>query len=54
MQLEMEAGERIWTENSYKYRPESIAGLLAGSGFETRDQWIDEADGFMLTLAAAR
>jgi dimethylhistidine N-methyltransferase len=51
--FEMRAEEIIWTESSYKYRPESIAALLESAGFRCAAQWIDKDDGFALTLASA-
>ena len=51
--FEMEAGETIWTESSYKYRPQEIASILEHSGFEVSTQWIDAVDRFALTLAEA-
>ncbi len=47
-------GESIWTESSYKYRPDDIARLLVRTGFGATGQWIDRDAGFALTLAAAR
>ena len=49
----MRAGETIWTESSYKYRPAEIAERLRRAGFAVREPWIDEADRFALTLAVA-
>lgn len=48
----MEPGERIWTESSYKYRPDDLVHLLEPA-FRVTKQWIDEADRFALTLADA-
>ena len=48
-----EEGESIWTESSYKYTPSGIARSLERAGFSQVEQWIDEADGFALTLAEA-
>jgi dimethylhistidine N-methyltransferase len=45
------AGERIHTENSYKYTPEGIASLLEQSGFRVECTWTDERDWFALVLA---
>ena len=53
MELTLRAGERIWTESSYKYRPDDVSRLARKAGFRTTMQWIDEQDAFMLTLAAA-
>jgi L-histidine Nalpha-methyltransferase len=49
----MEPGETIWTESSYKYRPQDIVSMLERSGFGVRAQWIDAVDRFALTLAEA-
>ncbi len=49
----MEAGETIWTESSYKYRPADIVSMLERSGFGVRAQWIEAVDRFALTLAEA-
>ncbi len=51
--LVMEAGETIWTESSYKYRPPEIVAMLERSGFGVRSQWIEPVDRFALTLAEA-
>lgn len=45
-------GEHIWTESSYKYRRDEVAAGLTVAGFEVRDQWVDPAAQFSLTLAA--
>ena len=50
----IERGESIWTESSYKYTPAGIVASLERAGFGLAEQWIDEADGFALTLAEAR
>jgi L-histidine Nalpha-methyltransferase len=47
------AGERIWTESSYKYEPEQIVAMAADAGFALRSQWIDRDAKFALTLLAA-
>jgi L-histidine N-alpha-methyltransferase len=53
LNIALEAGETIWTESSYKYRAAEIVAMLAGAGFSAIDQWIDEPDGFALTLVDA-
>ena len=50
----IERGESIWTESSYKYTPAGIVALLERAGFGLVEQWIEEADGFALTLVEAR
>jgi L-histidine N-alpha-methyltransferase len=47
------AGERIWTESSYKYAPDGIVDMGAEAGFATREQWVDAESGFALTLLCA-
>jgi L-histidine Nalpha-methyltransferase len=46
-------GETIWTESSYKYRPDEIGLNLERAGFRLLKQWSDRLDGFALTLAEA-
>lgn len=53
IELELRAGEIIWTESSYKYHPGDVSGLLKGGGFRVTRQWVDRADGVALTLAEA-
>ncbi len=53
LDVTFEAGETIWTESSYKYRPDDVIAILERAGFRPKDQWIDEADGFALTLVVA-
>ena len=49
----MHEGDRIWTESSYKYRPDNMVGLLEHAGFRLAGQWIDQTDQFALTLVEA-
>lgn len=53
LSFSMEAGERIWTESSYKYRLDDIIGLLEPAGFRVSLQWVDTVDCFAVTLAEA-
>lgn len=53
MDFRIEAGEWIWTESSYKYDLDDLAGRLKSCGFRMAEQWVDQGDGFALTLAAA-
>jgi L-histidine Nalpha-methyltransferase len=50
----MSRGEPIWTESSYKYRPQDVIDLVERAGFRLASQWIDRDAGFALTLAQAR
>ena len=47
------AGERIHTENSYKYHPQAITGLLEQAGFQTVKLWTDPKQWFALVYARA-
>ena len=53
LEVAFDEGESIWTESSYKYKPESVVQMLERVGFARVDQWIDEANGFALTLVSA-
>lgn len=44
-------GERIHTENSYKYSPANFSALLADAGFATVDLWQDTARDFAVYYA---
>jgi dimethylhistidine N-methyltransferase len=44
-------GERIHTENSYKYRVEDFAALLAEAGFPRTRHWTDDRGWFAVILA---
>jgi dimethylhistidine N-methyltransferase len=44
-------GESIHTENSYKFTPESVAGMLERAGFAVRREWTDARRWFGVYLA---
>jgi dimethylhistidine N-methyltransferase len=44
-------GQRIHTESSYKYTPESFTHLLRSAGFEDVQMWMDERAWFMVCHA---
>ena len=46
-------GERIHTENSYKYRESAAVGLLEQSGFQATRVWTDPAGWFAVIHARA-
>jgi L-histidine N-alpha-methyltransferase len=50
LEFEIDEGESIWTESSYKYSPDTVVAILARAGFRPVDQWIDDESGFALTL----
>lgn len=47
------AGERIHTENSYKWRADDFAALLTSAGFSAVRRWTDERGWFAVFLAQA-
>ncbi len=49
--VEFAAGERIHTENSYKYTDAMIADILTRSGFELEETWTDAQRWFAVHLA---
>ena len=53
LEVDFAAGETIWTESSYKYRPEAVVLMLERAGFRQLEQWTDSVDGFALTLVEA-
>lgn len=51
--VDFAAGEGIWTESSYKYRPDEIIALAKASGFACESQLLDAAQGFALNCLVA-
>jgi L-histidine Nalpha-methyltransferase len=49
-----EAGESLWTENSYKYTVAGITALLRDAGLALSEMWVDTAAHFALLLLALR
>ena len=48
VQRRYDAGERIHTEDSYKYAPDDFEALLRRAGFRTVERWSDPAGDFAL------
>ena len=48
--VEFRKGETIWTESSYKFKPEELDELAAATGFDVRATWIDQEWPFAETL----
>ncbi|HKO66791.1 MAG TPA: L-histidine N(alpha)-methyltransferase, partial [Burkholderiaceae bacterium] len=46
-------GERIHTENSYKYTPESLRQILKRAGYAWAALYMDDDGGFAVALAGA-
>ena len=51
--IEMDEGDTIWTESSYKYEIEELATLLERAGFHSIERWVAAEARFALTLARA-
>ena len=49
----LQQGERIHTENSYKYTRENFVQLLQQAGFKAEATWSDEREWFMVCYARA-
>jgi L-histidine N-alpha-methyltransferase len=52
LEFEFEAGERIHTEDSYKYSIEEIEAVAAQAGLEVEHRYVDAAERFSLNLLA--
>ncbi len=50
---EFAQGQRIHTENSYKYRPQDFRAMLERAGFSRVEAWTDDRQWFALYHAAA-
>ncbi|MCA1585405.1 MAG: L-histidine N(alpha)-methyltransferase [Acidobacteria bacterium] len=50
LNVTFEAGERIWTESSYKYEPVAFEAMLQRAGFAPGRRWIDPRSRFLLSL----
>ena len=51
LDIDLDDGEAIWTESSYKYTAQGLAWHLVDAGFEPIAQWIDRDEAFALSLA---
>jgi dimethylhistidine N-methyltransferase len=48
------AGERLLTEHSYKYSPESLGSLAAQAGFEMVSRWVDDQGLFLVAYLVVK
>jgi L-histidine N-alpha-methyltransferase len=53
LDVDFREGERVHTENSYKYDPEGLKALAAASGFRLARTWLDGARRFSSNLFVA-
>ena len=51
LEIRFAAGERIHTENSYKYAPGQVESMLQKAGFTAESTWTDERNWFAVCLA---
>jgi dimethylhistidine N-methyltransferase len=51
--VDFAAGERIHTENSYKFTPAMIESVAANAGFRIQQKWTDRREWFRVTLLRA-
>jgi L-histidine Nalpha-methyltransferase len=54
LKVNLEAGETIWTESSYKYETNEVRQMARRAGFECHAQWTDEAWPFTESLLIAQ
>jgi dimethylhistidine N-methyltransferase len=54
LRIDFGAGERIHTENSYKYSLDELSALAADTGFERERTWLDPAERFSSNLFVAK
>jgi L-histidine Nalpha-methyltransferase len=53
LEVELQRGETIHTENSYKFRDEGVIEMLERADFHLSDHWTDEREWFGVYLATA-
>ncbi|MGE0042123.1 MAG: L-histidine N(alpha)-methyltransferase [Vicinamibacterales bacterium] len=51
--FDLDPGETIWTESSYKYEVGAFEGALRAAGFEPANRWVADPGRFMLVMARA-
>ncbi|MFN8608753.1 MAG: L-histidine N(alpha)-methyltransferase [Vulcanimicrobiota bacterium] len=50
LEVDLIAGETIWTENSHKYRLEDLDAMAVRTGFTPRARWVDDSWPFAQNL----
>jgi uncharacterized SAM-dependent methyltransferase len=53
LEVSFDAGERLHTENSYKYSLAELSALAAETGFERAHTWLDSGERFSSNLFVA-
>jgi L-histidine Nalpha-methyltransferase len=51
--VSLKRNETIWTESSYKFRPEQVSAMCERAGFRCEIQWLDAVWPFAQTLLSA-
>jgi L-histidine Nalpha-methyltransferase len=54
LRVHFDSGERMHTENSYKFTPHMVRSILNMGGFELEQSWTDRREWFALHMARAR
>ena len=54
LDIDFRAGERVHTENSYKYSLDELSALAADTGFGREHTWLDPAGRFSSNLFVAK
>ena len=54
LRVDFDCGERMHTENSYKFTPHMVRSILNMGGFEMERSWTDRREWFALHLARAK
>jgi L-histidine Nalpha-methyltransferase len=54
LEVDFAAGERIHTENSYKYAPGQAEAMMSAAGFDAESTWTDPQGWFAVCLARAQ
>jgi dimethylhistidine N-methyltransferase len=54
LNVNFDAGERVHTENSYKYSLDELSALAADTGFEREHTWLDPDERFSSNLFVAK
>lgn len=49
LKVTFRGGDAIWTESSYKFRPDAVVADGLAAGFSAADQWVDTDAQFALT-----
>ncbi len=54
LRVELQSGETIWTESSYKFRTDQVRVMSDRAGFDCEVQWVDREWPFAQSVLRAR